>query len=1042
MISWKSKIRWRDYAAFERLEGHIWQRFQPKFETFTLREITAHSAHLRERAKNESLDELLPEAYALACRAAQLVIRETPRKNQISAAIAIHGGAIVEMENGEGKTLTIVISAYLNSLQGNGVHVATYNDYLARRDALWMGPVYVALGVTVGLALRSDAFVLGPSPQNFLPGSIDAVTSSTSALNQSDFALREPSASLEPLHQGAKPTPAIFEADGRATHQLLPASKREAYECDVVYAKHATFVMDYLQDNVAISADTLTQRALQFIILDEADSALVDLARTPCSLTQVSRSEPKFFETLTELARCLEEGLDFHLGPLRLTPEGIARSEAYLHNYGYLGDQGLYSVENAGVAHQLFQSINALHNYFLGIDYGVKSGQIIPISSYTGRYQYNNVFSDGLQQALQAKERLPIAPEQESHATISFQHFFKLYQKMSGVTATAVERAEEFREVYDLDVIQVPSHKKAVRDDRDDLIYKTKKEKFPAIMAEIKEIHRSGRPVLVGTQSTAEAEQLGHLLTEAGLPFEILHADTEEAEARIIAGAGARGAITISAKIAGRGTDILIDEEVAGIGGLFVIGTERNESRHIDRQIAGRAGRQGRPGGSRFYVSFEDDLMRNFGAAERMTRIMERFGLKEGQELEHPWLNKSVHQAQRRFENRNYEQRRRAYDMDGILDRHRRRIYAIRQKALRGEDLDSEIDVMGVNTIRRSIERFMPASRRRKYWDIAGFDHFWCDLCPDLNKGSFVGRSRKQIHGWLREKVKLLREDAREGFDLTMAADAERRYLIELIDKAWQRHLRQLEQYSDELELYTHTESDLLTLYALKSNQAFLDFIERVEAQLLSRVFRLSDTLEFDDVISKQREVLYGYRNEVTETDDPRSMVYKVVDEVVPIKVAQHLKPVEGETLDYPGLIQWINNTFPLGLTLENSRYEEMPREQISQSLIERIKHTYEMKCSYEEGEAVKAIERYVILNAIDRLWQEHLHEMDSLREGVYLRAYGRKSPPVEYKTKASEMFDELMGSIHAEVLDNLFRSTSNLQAFEKFLANLPEMTS
>ncbi|MFN2507995.1 MAG: SEC-C metal-binding domain-containing protein, partial [Chthoniobacterales bacterium] len=456
-----------------------------------------------------------------------------------------------------------------------------------------------------------------------------------------------------------------------------------------------------------------------------------------------------------------------------------------------------------------------------------------------------------------AKEGVQIDRETQTLATITIQNYFRLYQKLAGMTGTADTEAAEFHDIYKLDVNVIPTNRPIARKDANDRIYKTRREKYNAVIAEIKDRHSHQQPVLVGTVSVEASELLSRMLKREKVPHNVLNAKYHRQEAEIVQRAGQAGTVTISTNMAGRGTDIKLGDGVAEQGGLFVIGTERHESRRIDRQLRGRCARQGDPGGSRFYVSFEDDLMRNFGAADRMTKIMERFGLEEGQELEHPWLNKSVETAQKRVEQRNYLQRKR--------------------------------------------------------------------------------------------------------------------------------------------------------------------------------------TLDFDDVMNNQREVVYTYRNETIDAEEPRKLIYEVIDEAVPAKVREHLGSGEGDEPNYASLLHWVNTTFPVGLSAERAQFETRSIEENAQFLIGKIKDSYERKSSHEEPTAVKSLERYIILNAIDRLWQEHLYAMDALREGVYLRSYAQKDPLIEYKTEAYEMFVELMANIKNEVLHNLFRSTSNLQAFETFLSTLPQ---
>jgi preprotein translocase subunit SecA len=504
--------------------------------------------------------------------------------------------------------------------------------------------------------------------------------------------------------------------------------------------------------------------------------------------------------------------------------------------------------------HNISQLLRAYCLFEKDVQYVIEDNKVVIVDEFTGRKMPGRRWSDGLHQAVEAKEGVQIDRETQTLATITIQNYFRLYQKLAGMTGTAETEAAEFHDIYKLDVNMIPTNRPVRRADANDRIYKTRREKYNAVIREIKEAHAKTQPVLVGSVSVEASELLSRMLKREKIPHNVLNAKFHMQEAEIVARAGQPGTVTISTNMAGRGTDIKLGPGVIELGGLKVIGTERHEARRIDRQLRGRCARQGDPGASRFYVSFEDDLMRNFGAADRMTKIMERFGLEEGQELEHRWLNRSVETAQKRVEQRNYLVRKR--------------------------------------------------------------------------------------------------------------------------------------------------------------------------------------TLDFDDVMNMQREVVYTYRNEVIDSEEPRKLIYEVVDETVPAKMKEYLDVDEP---NYTGLIHWVNTTFPLGLNKEKAEFETRNVDENAQFLVEKIKNAYERKSAYEEATAVKSLERYIILNAIDRLWQEHLYAMDALREGVYLRGYAQKDPLIEYKTEAYDMFVELMANIKNEVLNNLFRSTSNLQAFENFLATLPQ---
>ena len=892
-------------------------RLEQEFQALTddqLREKTGHWK--RDLANIDDPDELarrlnaiLPEAFAAVKNTARrlwgktILVCDQPIvwnmihfDVQLIGGIVLHEGKISEMATGEGKTLVATCPIYLNALAGRGVHLVTVNDYLARRDAEWMGEIYRFLGLTVGCI----------------------------------------------------------------QHDQSPSVRKEQYDCDVTYGTNSEFGFDYLRDNgMATTKEQQVQRGHYYAIVDEVDSILIDEARTPLIIsgpaTVSSHQYDKFKPLVEQLVRkqtmlCnrlisearellekgqLEEagrllfkvklGQPRNKGLLRLMedPENrkamdkselsfyqdsrkeelvALKEELYFtiderHQDSDLSEMGRSFLNpddpNAFVLpdlitefteidldtaldqakkdeskrkrqqfcdgqaeriHNIAQLLRAYCLFEKDVDYVVEENKVIIVDEHTGRKMPGRRWSDGLHQAVEAKEGVQIDRETQTLATITIQNYFRLYHKLAGMTGTAETEANEFHDIYRLDVVVIPTNRPVIRKDMNDRIYKTRREKYNAVIKEIRDAHTKSQPVLVGSVSVEASELLSRMLKREKIPHNVLNAKFHMQEAEIVARAGQPGTVTISTNMAGRGTDIKLGPGVIEAGGLMVVGTERHEARRIDRQLRGRCARQGDPGASRFYVSFEDDLMRNFGAADRMTKIMERFGLEEGQELEHRWLNKSVETAQKRVEQRNYLIRKR--------------------------------------------------------------------------------------------------------------------------------------------------------------------------------------TLDFDDVMNMQREVVYTYRNEVIDSEEPRKLIFEVIDEAVPAKVKEYLDVDEP---NYTGLVHWVNTTFPLGLTKEKAQFDTRSVDENTQFLVEKIKDAYERKSSHEEPTAVKSLERYIILNAIDRLWQEHLYAMDALREGVYLRGYAQKDPLIEYKTEAYDMFVELMANIKNEVLNNLFRSTSNLQAFENFLATLPQ---
>ena len=916
-----------------------------------LRERTAvWKAELAEIKDDDALQarlmELLPEAFAVvknACRrmvGGEITVRGhamkwdmIPFDVQLIGGYGLHTGRIAEMATGEGKTLVATLPVYLNALTGRGVHIVTVNDYLAARDSEWMGAVYKFLGLTVGCIL----------------------------------------------------------------HDQPPAVRREMYGCDITYGTNSEFGFDYLRDNgMATRTPDQVQRGHYYAIVDEVDSILIDEARTPLiisgpsvvnvdnnlydqykpSVTALVQAQQKlcarYLSEAQELLKKLkpEDGsnpqnpdvLQNEIGLLLYkakvgqpksealmkileSPENVRLmnqaelrlhadqskkelyaqkeellfaidekghdadltekgrnflspkdpnafmlpdlSEAYsqidteegLNAQQRLEKKAKLQAEFEGKAqqiHTISQLVKAYCLYQKDVQYVVQENKVIIVDENTGRLMTGRRWSDGLHQAVEAKEGVEVERETQTLATITIQNYFRLYTKLAGMTGTAETEATEFLDIYKLGVLVIPTNKPCLRSDANDSVYKTRREKFNAVLNEIQEIHRQGRPILVGTIAVETSEMVSRMLKKAGIVHSVLNAKYHQQEAEIITRAGQKGSVTIATNMAGRGTDIKLGAGVADLGGLHVIATERHESRRIDRQLRGRCARQGDPGSSHFFISLEDDLMRLFGS-DRIVKYMEKMGLEEGQELEHPLLNKSIGQAQKRVEQHNFQIRKR--------------------------------------------------------------------------------------------------------------------------------------------------------------------------------------TLEYDDVMNKQRELIYGFRNDVLTTDNVRDRLMDVMEEVVVSKVDEFSTPIQ-EPLDWNlrGLSDWINLTFPLGMgeaeilkaaeagtenPVPGSFFDGLSPAQFAAChfIAENVRKAYELKISFEEGEALKSVERYTILSAIDKLWQEHLYNMDSLRNSIGLRAYGQRDPLIEYKAEAFREFEDLMVRIKSEICHNIFRSASSMMAFEKFLTNMPKRT-
>ena len=923
----KRTIEQLDEPALAELTAIVSARIEALRPDFSsLPKVTASPASIEEakeafrdiedqfpKLREKYLEEILPEAFAVVKNGARRMCGQTINVAdqdllwemvhfdvQLIGGTGLHRGIIAEMQTGEGKTLVATLPVYLNALTGMGVHVITVNDYLAKRDSEWMGSLYRYLGLTVGCI------------------------------------------------QNAQP----------------PQERRDHYSCDITYGTNAEFGFDYLRDNgMASSTSQQVQRGHYFAIIDEVDSILIDEARTPLIISgpsTVATSTEKYVEykgmieqlvrkqngLCSELAVEAQKHLDASepeeagrtLFKLKLAQPRNARLMSFMEDpdtrrlvekaelamYQDTQKKDLYAAKEelyytidekahdadlmemareflspgdpdsfvlpdlAGAyadidaqrdlddttraqmkedvtakldvqgekMHVISQLLKAYCIYEKDVEYVVQNNQVVIVDENTGREMPGRRWSDGLHQAVEAKENCEIEAETQTYATITIQNYFRLYTKLAGMTGTAETEAAEFKDIYNLDVLPIPTNRPNQREDLNDQVFKTRREKENAVIAKIQEAHDKGQPVLCGTASVESSENLARLLKNAKIPHKVLNAKFHRQEAEIVQAAGQRGSVTVATNMAGRGTDIKLGEGVPDAGGLFVLGTERHESRRIDRQLRGRCSRQGDPGMSQFYISFEDDLMRNFAAADRMTSMMERFGMEEGEALEHKWLNRSVETAQKRVEQHRY--------------------------------------------------------RQRKY------------------------------------------------------------------------------------------------------------------------------VLDFDDVMNNQREVVYGYRNEVLSTEDPRELLYELIDKVIPEKVDFYINQRDEGASDIVELLGWANTTFPLRLDRDEVKFEDKESDEIATFILEKVKQAYELKVGHEHPQMLDDLERQIILVAIDRQWQQHLYNMDSLRDGISLRAQGQKDPLVEYKNEAYKLFEELMGNIEEEALGNLFRSTTNLEAYENFLQNLP----
>src|SRR5438128_2811736 len=760
--------------------------------------LRARSDELRVRARQgEDLDELLIEAFALCREAGRRTIGLRHFDVQLVGGIVLHQGKIAEMKTGEGKTLVASLALYLNARAGKGVHLVTVNDYLARRDAGWMAPIYHLLGMTVGVNVGSTAtYVYDPEY-------------------------------LDETHP-----------DPRLQH-LRPASKKEAYGADITYATNSELAFDYLRDNMARDLEQCSQRDLNYGIVDEVDSILIDEARTPHIISgQSDESTDKYYQYARWAAR-LTEGEDFEVDlkhkSASLTETGISKMERWT------GIKNIYDLENVIEAHQINQALKAKALFLRDRDYLVKDAEIVIVDEFTGRTMPGRRWSDGLHQAVEAKEGVKVQQEQKTIATITVQNYFRQYDKLAGMTGTAVTEAEEFHKIYGLDVVVIPTHRPMVRTDSSDVIYKTEKSKFDAVIDEIVEMNKLDRPVLVGTVSVEKSERLSKMLERRGLKHNVLNAKQHEREAAVVAEAGQPGGVTIATNMAGRGTDIVLGDGVTGVGGLPIIGTERHEARRIDNQLRGRAGRQGHPGPSRLLISLEDDLMKIFGpAADRIGRLMTSL---EVEPIEHPWVARSIASAQKKVEGMHFDARKHVVEYDDVMNQQRQIVYEERRKVLEGADARGNI----LGYVREIVDKAIEVhceSRHPENWDMEGLVKYLSAYLP-IAPGSqipdeVIERGRVALAEHLNAAAAEAYDKKVEEVGSDLMPMVERDVMLRTIDWQWMEYLTQMEQFREGIGLRAYGQRDPLVEYKNEAFEMFNELRERIEMSIVSAIYRVN----------------------------------------------------------------------------------------------------------------------------------------------------------------------------------------------------------
>jgi len=808
-------------------------------------QLRAKKGEFRERiGRGESLDQILPEAFAVVREASRRTLGERHYDVQLIGGIVLHEGKIAEMATGEGKTLVSTLPAYLNALEGRGVHIITVNDYLAKRDREWMGAIYQFLGLTVGVIL----------------------------------------------------------------HELNDEERQTAYRCDITYGTNNEFGFDYLRDNMKFSLEDYVQRELHYAIVDEVDSILVDEARTPLIISGPAEESTDKYYKINRVIPALKQGEDYQLEEKShtafLTEQGVAHVEKLIKV------ENLYDPRNIETLHHVNQALRAYTLFKRDVDYVVKDGKVIIVDEFTGRLMPGRRWSDGLHQAVEAKENVRIENENQTLATVTFQNYFRMYDKLAGMTGTADTEAAEFRKIYNLDVMVIPTNMPLVRTNHPDVIYKTEDEKFRAAVRELEELHKAGRPVLVGTISIEKSERLSSFLKRKGVPHNVLNAKHHEREAEIIAQAGRVGAVTISTNMAGRGTDILLGgnakslaramvdeslepeakekafqqalektlalvqkekEKVVQLGGLHVLGTERHEARRIDNQLRGRSGRQGDPGSSRFYLSLEDDLLRIFGS-ERISNIMNRLGIEEEQPIEHRLVTKAIENAQRRVEGHNFEIRKHLLEYDNVMNKQREVVYSQRREVLAGEDLKNSVTEMVEEQAEDLVDLYADEKAHPEDWDLKGLQDALYQQFPSrwiLPPEARDGWRRDQLNEWVVEKAKEIYQKKEGEFGEGTLRYLEKVIMLQSIDHHWKDHLLGVDQLKEGIGLRGYGQKDPLVEYQKEAYQMFLEMLDRIKKDTIEKLFAIQIAREqgVSEVKLERKQTFVMSRGEKAASD-------------------------------------------------------------------------------------------------------------------------------------------------------------------------------
>jgi len=855
-------------------------QLEEQFDQLSNKEIREKSLQLIEKVRSDKdlsdaitrgeIVDILPEAFALVKEAAKRTLGLRPFDVQLIGALALHKGNVAEMKTGEGKTLVASISIYLNALTGKGVHLVTVNDYLAKRDAVWMGSIYKFLGLNVG--------VINTNQQSFLVQWVDE--------EKFNEAIEKDMRVWPKGFKGELLPSEKFNIEARKnffTH-AVDAERRQAYDADITYGTNNEFGFDYLRDNMVFSIDQVVQvKGHHYAIVDEVDSILIDEARTPLIISGPSGEDVSIYYTADSFVKTLVPEEDYIVDEKNktavLTEKGAEKAEKYFNL------ENLYDPKNIDILHAITQSLRANTLFHRDVDYVVKDGQVIIVDEFTGRLMPGRRWSDGLHQAVEAKEGVKIEAENQTLASITFQNYFRMYDKLAGMTGTAETEAEEFKEIYGLDVLVIPTNKPVIRKDYPDLVYKTKKEKFEAALKEIEELHKLGRPILVGTASIETSEQLSALLKKKGIKHHVLNAKHHEKEAEIIAQAGRIGAVTIATNMAGRGTDILLGgnpeflakeilkrkgltleeateeqfkealkeaqkitseekKKVIELGGLAVIGTERHESRRIDNQLRGRAGRQGDPGSSRFYLSLEDDLLRLFGG-DKLKTLMDRLKIPEGEPIESSMVTKAIENAQKRIEGQNFQIRKRLLEFDDVMNKQRQVVYALRRDILEGANLKEELQQWLYDVALYYIDKYAPPEEYQEKWDLDELEKTFKEwLNVEIKIPKDKEWDRKELEEFIFSNIEKVYSRKEEYYGSGLMREFERYITLQVLDNLWKEHLHLLDRLRESVYLRGYAQRDPLVEYKKESFNLFEDMMFRMKQHTLEYLFKTEITSE------------------------------------------------------------------------------------------------------------------------------------------------------------------------------------------------------